>query len=293
MIRALHFTFEQKIANYVRKLGYDDTYFDGLWKYLLGSADKLPKGVLNVEEERVLKNMVVHRFDGTREIGVIRISDGETIAVGHVIAGICAGLHRNKDLSLAQWVSDAHHKIDNLFAVTMSGDLGQTGLEKKNGDQKALFGPSGNWTTAQCPAEYNRDIGDEETEATKAEILGDIDGFLLGDALPLWEKKGVRLDHLLKMYYGNGVVYNKSYRSCNRWRKFKELVEKKKLSIEVEGFLYAYYYKYSEIYKNVENGDLKGIAEDTVAAFYDYVGRYCIALENRKESAMAICVIMS
>lgn len=269
--------FYKTIANYVRKLGYDDSYSYGLWTYLLGSADELPNGVLNSEEERVLKNMVAHQFHSTREVGVIRTSDGETIAMGHVITGICAGLHRDKDLSLAKWVSGSPKTVDNLFAATISGDLGQTGLAKKNGKQKELFGPSGTWTTAKCPEQFNRKNGDEETEATDAEIVGDIDGFLLGYKLPQWTKRGLRLSQLLRMYYSNGVVYDKNYKSCNRWANFKKVVDEKKLTNEVEGFSYAYFSKYSGNYGNVKKGDLGTIAQNTVSEFFDYAGKYTIS----------------
>ena len=257
----------------MRKLNED--YNTPLWTYLLGTADGLPKNILNSEEQRVLKAMVSHRYlnGGTRKLGVVRTHDGETIAMGNLIRGICAGLHRDRRLSLAKWVSGAKSIVDNLFTATLSYDLSLTGLAKKNGDQNEQFGPSGTWTTAQCPAKYNRNNNDEVTQATDAEILGDIDGFILGYALPGWEKRGVRLSQLLRMYYGSGVVYDETYRSCNRKSKFRELVDQEEISDEIEAFAYAYYLKNSGKYGNVKKSDIRGIALDTTEEFEKYFGK--------------------
>ena len=216
--------------------------------------------------------MVAHGYDGTREKGVIRTPRGDTIALGHVITGICAGLNRDTELSLAQWFADSPQTIDNLFVATISGDLGQTGLKKKNGDQAEYLGPGGTWFTEECPSRFNRAEVDEATEATDAEILGDIDGLVLGHGVQAWASRGARLSQLFKMYYGDGVLYDQTFRDCSRWAKFKELVRDKKLVDEVEGFARAFYARYSGEYGNVNANDLRGMAADVVAAFYTYVG---------------------
>ena len=154
----------------------------------------------------MLTNMVRHSYesDSKREKGVVLTSDRETIAVGRVILGICAGLNRDDSLSLTKWTPGASLRVDNLFSATIAYNLGLSALHKENGDTSTLFGPSGVWSPdTECPAQYR--LAGTVSKATTADILGDIDGFLLGHGIPKWKKKGVRLGQLLRMYYGSGI----------------------------------------------------------------------------------------
>ena len=201
-----------KIANYVRDLGFNSD----LWNILCGRSDPLPAGVLNSEEKRVLTNMVKYSYDSNsrRKMGVVLTPDGETIAMGRVMTGICAGLNRDDSLSLTKWTAGATLRVDNLFTATIAYNLGRSALYKENGDTSELFGPSGVWSPdTECPAVYR--LAGTLSKATDAEILGDIDGFLLGHGIPKWKKKGVRLGQLLRMYYGTGI-FNENSRSKRR-----------------------------------------------------------------------------
>lgn len=196
-----------EIANYVRTLGFNTD----LWNILCGQSDPLPAGVLKSEEKRVLTNMVQYSYDDNskQEMGVVLTPDGETIAMGRVMMGICAGLNRDKTLSLRQWTAGAPLRVDNLFTATIAYNLARSGLYKENGDTLTLFGPSGYWNpNTECPASYR--LAGTMSKATDAEILGDIDGFLLGHGIPKWKKKGVRLGQLLRMYYGSGIYKMKT-----------------------------------------------------------------------------------
>lgn len=196
-----------EIANYVRTLGFNTD----LWNILCGQSDPLPAGVLKSEEKRVLTNMVQYSYDDNskQEMGVVLTPDGETIAMGRVMMGICAGLNRDKTLSLRQWTAGAPLRVDNLFTATIAYNLARSGLYKENGDTLTLFGPSGYWNpNTECPASYH--LNGTMSKATDAEILGDIDGFLLGHGISKWKKKGVRLGQLLRMYYGSGIYKMKT-----------------------------------------------------------------------------------
>lgn len=191
-----------KVVNYVRLLGYNTD----LWNIVCGKADPLPDPILNSEERRVLKNMVVNSYSdqSSRQEGVVLTSDRETISMGRVLLGICAGLNRDKSLSLRAWTSGAPLPVDNLFTATIAYSLGRSALYKANGDTSDLFGPSGSWSPkTECPASYS--LTNTASKATDAELLGDVDGFLLGHGIPQWKKKGVRLGQLLRMYYGSGI----------------------------------------------------------------------------------------
>ena len=155
--------------------------------------------------------MVKHRFEGQREYGVIRAPNNDTIAIGHVIYGICAGAARNTRQSLVAWDKDAEDPVDNLFSATISGTLTRTGLEAKNDPSRAYFGPGGSWNSSSlCPARYLKSAA-IKSNASDAQILGDVDGFLLGYKLKEWISKGVRLGQLLRMYYSSGVCYDPSF----------------------------------------------------------------------------------
>lgn len=196
-----------EIANYVRTLGFNTD----LWNILCGQSDPLPAGVLKSEEKRVLTNMVQYSYDDNskQEMGVVLTPDGETIAMGRVMMGICAGLNRDKTLSLRQWTAGAPLRVDNLFTATIAYNLARSALYKENGDTSTLFGPSGYWNpNTECPASYH--LNGTMSKATDAEILGDIDGFLLGHGISKWKKKGVRLGQLLRMYYGSGIYKMKT-----------------------------------------------------------------------------------
>lgn len=260
----------KQIANYIRRLGYNTDLFN----ILCGQADPLPGGVLNSEEKRVLTNMVSHNFEDStkREKGVVLTPDGETIAMGRVITGICAGLVRDQSLSLRKWTPGAPLIVDNLFSATIAHDFAVSALFNKNSGGSYLLGPSGVWSPdSDCPEEYRLTQG-SVSKATNALILGGIDGFLLGYGVPDWESKGVRLGQLLRMYYGSGILYDKSYARCRRNFKFKDLVDVEDfvLNGQIEAFAYAYYDKHSSQLPNVQKKNIPNIVKDINGKFYAY-----------------------
>ena len=191
------------VVNYIRLLGYDNDLFN----ILCGKADPLPKTALIYEEKRILTRMVTHSINdrSNEEQGVVLTADNETIAIGPLMTGLCAGLMRDNSVSLRKWATGSPYVVDNLFAATIASDLALSALFRKNAAKTALFGPSGNWSPDQeCPVRYLLN-GGEVTKATDALILGGVDGLILGQGLPRWESKGVRLGQLLRMYYGSGV----------------------------------------------------------------------------------------
>ncbi|KAK3711917.1 hypothetical protein QZH41_000898 [Actinostola sp. cb2023] len=161
------------VANHIRSLGYNDAY----WQNLIGTAPALPNGILSSIEKAVLTKMVAHRYDGSRELGVVRLPSGETIAIGHVINGIAAGIYRDFEKSLKPWVPGATKIVDNLYAATLARDLAETALAKKNNPSNSYFGPGGSWKSDECPAIYTRTSnGVYSDEASDAELLGDLRG---------------------------------------------------------------------------------------------------------------------
>jgi hypothetical protein len=88
--------------------------------------------------------------------------NGESISLGHVLTGISAGQHRNRNFAYYPIFGDS---MDNLFTVTI-GDLGQSAAFV-NTNQHVGIAP-------------NTYIG-PNTEATYSELRGDIHGWVIGD----------------------------------------------------------------------------------------------------------------
>lgn len=276
----------KKVINYIRLLGKDNDLFN----VLCGKADPLPGTALINEEKRILTTMVTYSFIDhyNEEQGVVLTADNETIAIGRIMTGLCAGLMRDNSVSLKTWAPGSPYIVDNLFAATIAYDLARSALFSKNAGKTSRFGPSGSWSADQeCPANYFLN-GGEVTNATDALILGGVDGFILGQGLPKWESKGVRLGQILRMYYGSGILYDTSYASCKRKLKFKELVKKDRLIDQIKGMAFALHDKYSSQLKNIESTDIASLANDIGVQFFPYfemmTGRtVCSTFETRED----------
>lgn len=162
------------------------------------------------------QNGLGHPAKERRETGIAQDRTGAWVGLGHVVTGIAAGLNRHERHDLANrqlrrksgWFIHgqlagaafvAFHKVDNLYTATIAGDLGQEAVLHH------VFEPE---LRRQVPF-----IG-FGTEATDAEVMGDIDGFLLGWMLSTGGQRwldGVgrrfpaemRTSELLERYYGD------------------------------------------------------------------------------------------
>jgi hypothetical protein len=104
---------------------------------------------------------------------------GKDVALGHVITGLNAGLHRNKAYEPVAHIASA---FDNLWGETLAGDLGQSAVLKQRGTKPNLVGPSSG-------SEYS-------------ELHADLDGLALGDgASAHLAAAGGTVSGLLESYY--------------------------------------------------------------------------------------------
>jgi hypothetical protein len=182
-----------------------------------------------------------HSFDkNNNELGISKDTNSSRwVGLGHVLTGISAALYHDKLLTWSQrwqpirtsaiktpalwdipsftlipalgpyydlpmnigiFAQDAG--VDSLYAATIAGDLGQT----VTGDEKL-------WTSNS----YDSSRGGVGTEASSAELYGDIDGFWLGlwlrgkakgqavrerMRLPMTNANNVKLSTFLGEYYG-------------------------------------------------------------------------------------------
>ena len=156
----------------------------------------------------VLREMITHGFSPyykRRELGVIE-AGGDVVAIGHVLAGIHAGTDRNTHI--AQKLK--YYKADTLYGATVAGNLAQAAVNRyeTNKKTKNTMGGAGTWDRSSCPPKYKlwKSIKSSQ-HTTRAELLGDIDGFVLGEQLPVWlhGDPTLKLSTVLESYYGTGI----------------------------------------------------------------------------------------
>ena len=167
----------------------------------------------------VLRELVAHGFshsDQRRELGVIEAGE-DVVAIGHVLAGIHAGTDPNMHLAQRVGLYDA----DTLYGATVAGSLAKAAAVRHVARHAAkenspdMVGAVGVWENSVCPPKYRlkRSIKLGQ-HATRAELLGDIDGFVLGQRLPEWLKKDkqLKLSDVLEGYYGTSDNINSQQR---------------------------------------------------------------------------------
>ena len=169
----------------------------------------------------VLRELVAHGFshsDRRRELGVIE-AGGDVVAIGHVLAGIHAGTDPNTHLAQRVGFYDAN----TLYGATVAGSLAKAAAVRHAARVKSpdMVGAVGVWDNSVCPPKYRlkRSIKLGQ-HATRAELLGDIDGFVLGQRLPEWLKKDkqLKLSDVLEGYYR----MNDSINSQQRFNQFEQ-----------------------------------------------------------------------
>lgn len=85
------------------------------------------------------------------------------------------------------------------------------------------IGATGFWNSSIRPAVFYVSNKRGLFDATRAEIIGSIDGLVIAKNLPLWMENfdSLRLSQILDMYYSNrGVSFNKNIKACDRGRNF-------------------------------------------------------------------------
>ncbi len=169
-----------ELTNAMRRLaGYDYAAWLKMYGDIKPAQDLAPYGPLTLNDIDNLKKWTKHSSAST---GLITDADGNRLASGHVLTGISAGVYRDRDIDVtpayALWIGE---KMDNLYASTISGDLGQAAVFVNERKQTMPY------------------IG-SHGEADDAELIGDIDGFILGAKEPKGGS-GRKLSDILNDYY--------------------------------------------------------------------------------------------
>ena len=167
---------------------------------------------------KVLADLVTHELinvglnppDEMRELGILQDSEGHPIAIANVLAGIIAE---------KRWIGKILTKADNLYGATVAGTLAHAALQQeKNRKTSGLFGSSGKWSD-DCPPGYSVYRTDKrDYKITHAEMLGAIDGFILGE-----QDSNLQLSKVLRQYYGSGLIGHPEIQSKQRKSLIKSL----------------------------------------------------------------------
>jgi phage baseplate assembly protein gpV len=180
---------------------YDNEVFRMMYGHSPPGAMLAPLGPLTQSDIDQLGRWNWHEMNGQVESGIVKDADGNEFAAGHVLTGLSAGVYRNRSIDITPWYSAGiGESMDNLYATTISGDLGQV----------AVFV----YTKRQAKP-YLGNHGD----ATDAELMGDIDGWLIGNSEPPGGS-GKKLSETLSDYYCPCNKSNQSYR--NRFVAFEK-----------------------------------------------------------------------
>jgi hypothetical protein len=199
-----------RLLDSLRQLGgIDNSLFRDLLATQLADVIVGGSSLLSARELDELRSATMHNdiVSGTPESGLaFDTSTARGVAMSHVIAGICGGIHRPEPIVPVEvgplaipgraTLLRRTLNLDPLYAVTMAGDLGQIAARNQ------VF--SVNNTSSA--------YGGVGTDATAAELVGDIDGFLLGNWLSattagqnvrrqLVQGNNVRFSKILVEYY--------------------------------------------------------------------------------------------
>ena len=260
-------TSAKNVASYLRKL----VYKGAMWNLACGFTDTVWKTGLEESDITLLTNMMRHDYKSSTGIekGVVLTQNG-TVALGHVITGIsCGGFNRDTQMTIPQIYGSTSSRLDNLFFSTVSGDLGQTALQYHSSPTTyRLLGPAGHWNNESFPEVYT--LSSKESEMTDAEVLGDMDGTILGTIIPTIQARKWKLSHILRDYYQNGGVRvgERVFRAADRTEIFGELLTDVELEYQSVAFAEVYYKKYKDRFGGASKASLVRHVPSAVQAFY-------------------------
>ncbi|KAL7299773.1 hypothetical protein TKK_0007519 [Trichogramma kaykai] len=170
------------------------------------------------------------------ESGVVLTHYG-TVALGSVVAAVAAALQPQQvrarllqdlpglaatrpaaggssDRQRAAWRRDgksSQSRVDNVWLATLAGDLAEMVVNQGPATREQMYlGASGFWNSTIRPRAFYVRHRYDSWDATRAELLGDVDGLILARHMEQWPAQvadGLRLSQLLDMYYSEkGVV---------------------------------------------------------------------------------------
>jgi len=150
------------------------------------------------------------------------------VALGHVLIGMAAGMHRKPTSSAHLWKAPLPIKVDSLFFVTIAGDLGQSVVARMGKMDKL---PTGDAPPPRVGA---------GSEASDPELIGDIDGVVLGSRVTTSPGSLTSVSKVLHDYYCAQANTRGGVTANQRFRNFATL-RSSTMDVDVLEFANAYY----------------------------------------------------
>ncbi|XP_060537159.1 uncharacterized protein LOC132708683 isoform X2 [Cylas formicarius] len=187
------------------------------------------------------------------KLGNIKTKWG-TVSASHLISGIASGLQQNEVTFQRVYAAISEHKglqtaynaymvmdneaagnnVDNVLFTTMAGDLGEVVLNQAA--KNFLIDAEGFWNDTLLPRAFYLKSTNEDL--TRAEILGGIDGAILGKRVQylLNILDSTRLSQVLDMYYSDrGIPYQFGYKVTTRSASLNYILDNFNLTQQIFG----------------------------------------------------------
>ncbi|XP_035730991.1 uncharacterized protein LOC118445508 isoform X1 [Vespa mandarinia] len=259
------------------------------------------------------RTISINAIDCPREYGVILTPYG-TIAPGAVIGAIAASLqHQNvilnqllaspavtftnvnynedqidliipKDQLInerSMWqqsINTSQMSIDNVWLTTIAGDLGEMAIyQGPLVEERMTLGVTGFWNSTIYPNIYYLTKNPDSYDATRAEIVGDIDGLILAHNLQTWidNFNSLRLSQIFDMYYSDqGINFDSNIKACNRKLAFTQVTSKTILREQTHAVSYLLAYRNSVAY--ISDEALKRLINYAVDIFTNYTEKHLL-----------------
>ncbi|XP_047356971.1 uncharacterized protein LOC124951919 isoform X2 [Vespa velutina] len=259
------------------------------------------------------RTISINAIDCPREYGVILTPYG-TIAPGAVIGAIAASLqHQNvilnqllaspsvtftnvnynedqidliipKDQLInerSMWqqsINTSQMSIDNVWLTTIAGDLGEMVIyQGPLVEERMTLGVTGFWNSTIYPNIYYLTKNPDSYDATRAEIVGDIDGLILAHNLQTWidNFNSLRLSQIFDMYYSDqGINFDSNIKACNRKLAFTQVTSKTILREQTHAVSYLLAYRNSIAY--ISDEALKRLINYAVDIFTNYTEKHLL-----------------
>ncbi|XP_011349315.1 uncharacterized protein LOC105286222 isoform X2 [Ooceraea biroi] len=170
-------------------------------------------------------------------------------------------------------------QIDNVWLATIAGELAEMVVyQGPTLGPNMELGATGFWNNTMRPNDFYLKNKNGYFDATRAEIVGDIDGFIVASKMQTWvdDFYSLRLSQILDMYYSDEglTLFNENLKVCDRRKAFSHVVPKTLLDEQtyVASQLLAYYN--SITFKSPEA--LRELVDYAVTKFSDYANNHLL-----------------
>ncbi|XP_011700217.1 PREDICTED: uncharacterized protein LOC105457309 [Wasmannia auropunctata] len=170
-------------------------------------------------------------------------------------------------------------KLDNVWLATIAGELAEMVVyQGPILDVDMELGAAGFWNNTMRPSVYYLKNKNGYFDATRAEIVSDIDGLIIANKMHTWVNDfySLRLSQILDMYYSDeGITFfNENIKVCDRKKAFSYAVSKTLLDEQTYAASHLLAYHNDVVFKTAEA--LKRLVDHVVTKFSVYANDYLL-----------------